>query len=276
MNLERRRRADALPAWRGAFVLAVVLLAACAGRAHAQPPVTDRSRFEFAAATWLASPSVTTQGERAGIPGTPIDFRSDFGLTGHVLPVLQGAIRTGRRHLFSAEYIPIRYTTNAALGRDVTFAGAVYPAGTSTQGIVSWQALSADYEYDVSVRRRVATGIVFGFDWTDVQVRLRNASTNELTSASVQYVPAAGLITRVRATKTLVLTGKASGSYVPDKPNQEYGGHLLNARVGGTLALGKTFAADLGVRVIDIRHLGKADSGTMRMSGVYFGVVARR
>ena len=143
-------------------------------------------------------------------------------------------------------------------------------------GTVAWQALRLGYEYDFIVKRRVLAGFVVEADRTNVQVRLHSASANELTSSSVPTIPAVGGMVRVYPAANFSLTGELTGLEVPDRPNQEYGGHYLNLETDGTLNVTKNVGAQIGFRLIDIRHLGQSDSGTLKLKGLFLRIVVRR
>jgi hypothetical protein len=261
---------------RALRVAVASLLVASVSPSRAALAQNAGDRIQAGVGYWWPATVIHASGEAGGIQGTPIDFGSDFGLVNRGFPTIQMAGRPATRHELSFAYVPIRYDTNAVLGHDVTFAGTRYPAGVGTEGIVSWNALRFRYTYDVVRRARVSIGVIGEIDRTDVKVRLANAASSTATRASVRTTPTAGAVVRVRATGRLTVRAEASGIYVPDRKDEIYGGHLLNAEAGGTWTLRRHVGADLGFRLIDIRHLGQADSGTLRLHGLTLGVIVGR
>lgn len=256
------------------LIVATALIGACPGRvvwAQSSP-----ERLQLTVAAWWPSANIHAAGESGGIQGTPIDFGSDFHLRNHALPEIGLAVRPRARHELSLGYVPIRYNTSAILGHDVTFAGTVYPSGIQTQGIVSWNALRIGYAYDFLLKQRASFGIVAEVDRTDVQVRLQNAASMTSTSASVRTVPGLGAVARFQASPKLAVRATAAGIYVPDRKDEIYGGHYLNAEAHATWAATRYAGVDFGFRLIDIRHLGHADSGTLKLQGVTLGVIVHR
>jgi hypothetical protein len=255
----------------------MVFLALCHGAAlFAQTATFMDDRVEASVDYWHPSANIHASGERNGIFGTPIDFRSDFGLVNRGFPWLKLSVRPWTRHEFSVSYVPVNYERSATLGHDVTFAGTVYPAGTLTQGTVSWRALGGGYWYYFIFRPRVSLGVRGEVDGTNVRVQLQNAVSTTSTVASVRIAPAGGLIARGRIGSRLTLKGEFALLYVPDRPNQNYGGHYFNAEAHARWALTRHVGADLGYRLIDIRHLGHSDTGKMKLRGLSVGVLVVR
>jgi hypothetical protein len=259
------RRADV---WH--FIVAVLALSVCAARVSAQgSDIIQSSSFTFEVGAWPTLTTIGAAGERNGLVGTPIDFNTEFGLKNQVLVDLRGAFRPTRRQRLSLHYIPIRYEMTATLARPILYAGVTFPAGVSTTGIVSWQAFGGSYQYDVVARPHLRVGLVGEIDRTNVQVRLYNGSNDELTSSSVATIPAGGLTFDLGLSVRTALYAKVLGFYVPDRTDLElaYGGHYLDAEAQVRWSVGRRVTAQAGYRVIDIRHLGQADSGTMRLHG---------
>jgi hypothetical protein len=258
-------------------IAAALLLASChASALFAQTATAVDDRVEASVDYWHPSANIHAAGERYDILGTPIDFRSDFGLTNRGFPSMKLSVRPRARHELSLSYVPVHYHTSAILGHDVTFAGTVYPAGMSTQGTVPWAALGVGYSYYFMIKPRVSVGVRGEVDGTNVRVQLQNAVSTTSTVASVQIAPAGGLVARSRISSKLTLKGEFALLYVPDRPNQNYGGHYLNAEAHARWALTRHVGANLGYRLIDIRHLGHSDSGKLKLRGLSVGVLVFR
>jgi len=263
------------------IALAVLALASAAP-ALAQPQslntttTTNADRLELSVGYWRPSAVIHAAGESGGVQGTPIDFQSDFGLEDRGFPQLHFAARLSRRNELSLGYVPIRYDATAVLGRDILFANARYPAGVQTQGTVSWNAIRFAYTYHVVVRPTFSFGVVGEIDRTNVQVRLKNATSSSSTSSSVPTIPGIGAAAKLRVARRVTVSAEASGLYVPDKKDQIYGGHFFTAESHATWALTPHVGASLGYQMIDIRHLGEADSGTFRLHGLTLSAVVTR
>lgn len=239
-------------------------------------PAVDAYRTEFSIAVWAPPPTITTAGEHGGVRGTPIDVNRDFGLSTNPIPVLEGAFQIARRHRVRATFAPMRYVTTAALSHDITFAGVVYPANEMTTATISWKAFQGSYEYAIVMTPRLRVGIVGEIDRTNVQVRMQNAVSNELTSASTPTIPTAGASAAYVFSPRVSVDGEVAELYVPDRPGQNYGGHYTRVASRVTVSAAAHVGGFVGFRLIDIRHQGLADSGTLRLPGVMVGVVIHR
>ena len=234
------------------------------------------SRVELSASLWLAPPSITAAGERGGVRGTTINFNDEFGLPTRITPVVDAAFHPGRRHRLRAVFAPLRYVTTATLTSDITFAGTVYPRGIPATATISWAAFEGSYAFDLVSRKRVRFGLIGEIDRTNIEVRLQNAGANNLTTASTPTIPAGGATFGYRFAHTLTFDGEFLELYVPDRPNQIYGGHYTRVAARFVLAVAPHIGATAGFRMIDIRHQGLADSGTMRLPGVTAGIAVWR
>jgi hypothetical protein len=240
-----------------------------------QPPLPAASRIELSVGAWWPTAHIMGSGEKNGVQGTPIDFNREFGFPTPAIPEFGLTLRAARRHKVRAGFFPLQYVTSASLSHDLTFAGSVYPAGTRTIGTITWRAVRASYEYDIIVRRRLYVGVIAEIDRTNIKVRLQSAAADELTSSSVPTIPTVGGVFGFSPTRRITLTSEFTNLYVPDRPNQTYGGHYLSIESVGTLTMTEHIGARLALRAIDIRHLGPADSGTLKLNGLSLGVAVR-
>lgn len=248
------------------FLLLVAIL--LADTASAQPSAA----VELSAVYWRPAASLRTASDAAGIPGTPLDLKADTNVVDRGFPAIALGVRLAARHRLRIEYIPIRYEATGPAGRDIVFSGGAYPRGETVTTTFSWSAVNVAYEYDFLMRPRFSLGAIVEAKSTVVEQRLFGATADRSRRTSVP-APAVGFAGRGPIAPRLTLFGEARGFAVPDGENGHYGGRYIDVDGGATVALRRHVGARLGVRWLNIRHLGESDSARLSLAGVYGGVV---
>jgi hypothetical protein len=252
----------------------LMLVCALASPAAAQDLALQPSRIEAAAGLWIPHIEVTGSAEGNKIRGTTIDYRRDLGLADRPLAQVGATWRFTPRNKIRLQFLPIEYTTDARpLAFDVLFRGVRYPAGTPVTSAVTWNALRVGYEYDFILRERFFAGVIVDVDRTNITLRLTSAAADEAAPSSVPTLPAFGGVARFAIADWLTVSGELTGIKVPDRKDEEYGGHFANLEAGGLVRLAHHLGVHVGVRSINIRHLGESDTGTMRMTGAVVNLV---
>jgi hypothetical protein len=262
---------------RLAVALAVSLVAPCAHAQSAAAPNArnaDDFRVEVAGLWWHPDAAIVLASDVAGVPGTPIDFKRDLGLSERGLPGLQIDVALAAKHRVRFEYLPIRYRAYAVTPQDLFFDGGRYPAGTAVTSTFDWKAWRVGYEYDFLVGPQVSAGLIVEGRQTDITVHLTGASVDHVVRTRIP-IPAAGGIVRVRAAPRVSLGAEMDFFKVPDNARKNYGGRYLDVDVSATARLGAGWAARGGFRSLAVRHLGETDAGTLRLNGAYLGAVIR-
>ena len=258
----------------------VVALWSPAG-AHAQDtsPSTTQTLGEgyHAQATvryWSPSADLVVSSDSRGLPGTRIDIRNDLGLTSRRFPEVQLVLKPGLRHKFLLQYIPIQYESAATLHRDLVFNGLRYRTGQLVSSRFDWKAYRVGYEYDFCVRQRWFAGILAEVKHTDISVHLTSATADEVARQQMP-IPALGGVVRVYPTRRIALTGELTFFAVPEQPDGHYGGHYADLDLSGTANVTNRLGAQVGLRRLNIGHLGAWDTGMFTLNGFYVGAVVR-
>jgi len=146
-----------------------------AAPAHAQfqqqpvsEPVTGETyHVEGAVGLWAPSPTMSISSESLGIIGSTIDFRNDLGMQSQSFPEFHLELRGGK-HKFRFQLIPIRFSQEATLTRDIVFNGQRYRVGLPVTSALDWNAYRFGYEYDFVRRDRFWVGGMIDVKYTEV------------------------------------------------------------------------------------------------------------
>jgi hypothetical protein len=241
-----------------------------------EPPTGERYRIEGTADLWFPAADILLASESLGIPGTPIDFKTDLGLTDQLFPMLQVLYRPARMHKLRFQYIPISYTQSAVVTQDIIFNGQRYTAGLPVTSTLDWKAYRFAYELDFLTRDRWFAGVIVEAKYTDVSATLTAPvkSLSEFDRAHAP-IPAIGGIARYYVVPNVSITGEVTGFTLPSSIVKNASGHYVDVDVYGTLNFTNNIGVRGGYRSLDLGYTFKTDSGSFTLKGIYIGVVAR-
>jgi hypothetical protein len=264
--------------------LAFVLFAAPAQaqfrpRPISEPPTGETYHIEGSAGLWFPTATMMVSSESLGIKGTTIDFKTDLGLQDKKFPDLRLVLSPSRRHKFRFEFIPIKYDQNGTIKRTIIFNGQRYDVGLPVHSVLDWRAYRLAYEFDFISNDRGFAGFVVEAKYTDVQVHLASTSpavvVNEFARASAP-IPAIGGIGRVYVVPNISITGEVTGFKLPKDLVVGTSAHYVDFDLYGTVNFTNHIGAQVGYRSLDVGYIVDTDdTGTFKLKGIYFGVVAR-
>jgi hypothetical protein len=266
------------------FSAAVMLLAASPAWAqYRQRPLSDpatgeKYHIEGAANFWFPSANLVVASASLGIPGDEIDAKRDLGLTDKRFPEVRLTLRPSQKSKFRFQYIPIQYTQGPViLPRSFVFNGQRYTVGLPVNSTLDWKAYRIGFEYDFVSTNRVFVGLVTEAKYTDVQVQVAAPFVTEFARARAP-IPAIGGIARVYVVPNIAVTTEITGfsvGWLPESLIKDNSGHYVDVDVYGTLNFTNNVGLQVGYRSLDFGYVVKTDSGTLKMKGMYLGIVAR-
>jgi hypothetical protein len=265
----------------GMLFVALVLTASPAlaqfrPRTISDPATGEKYHIEGSAGFWNPTATMSISSEALGIGGTTIDFKKDLGLKDKRFGELHAVLKASRKHKFRFQYIPIKYTQQATVPRDIVFNGQLYRVGIPVNSALEWKAYRFGYEYDFIVKDRGFGGFILDFKYTDVQASLATPVQAKPEFAHARApIPALGGIVRVYLVPIVSITGELTGIKVPDSVSKDFKAHYADLDIYGTVNVTNNIGAQLGYRSFDVGYLVDQDTGSFKLKGLYFGVVAR-
>jgi hypothetical protein len=262
-----------------ALVLACFAFFAAPARAQFQPapfsePATGEDyHVEASAAFWFPSADISAASEGFGIPGTTINFKNDLGLQDTSFGAFKVVGRPTRSNKLRFEIIPIQYNSRATLTRRIVFNGQRYDVGLPVTSALDWKAYRFAYEYDFT-RPRWFAGFIAEIKYTDIRIDLDSPILNEFASERAP-IPAFGGIGRVYVLPAVAVTFELTGFKLPENLVEDAQAHYLDLDLYGTVNFTRNVGAQIGYRSLDVGYVVDTDAGTLKLKGVYFGIVAR-
>jgi hypothetical protein len=265
-----------------AGLAATLLLLAVPAHAQFKPrplndPATGESyHIEAGADMWYPSITATIASEALGIPGSKIDLKRDLGVVDKRMSAVDLVLRPAARHKFRFQYLPIKYEASSTVNQDIIFNGIRYRLGLPVNSMLDWKTYSLGYEFDFVEKKWGYVGFILEAKFTDVQVSLNSPIMNEAQFAHARApVPALGGIGRVYVVPNISITGEFSAFKIPDSIDDRYNAHYVDLNIYGTVNFTNNIGVKGGFRSRDVAYLVEADSGSLVLRGIFFGVVAR-
>lgn len=240
-----------------------------------EPPTGEQYHIEGAAGFWFPASTISAASEGFGIQGTPIDFKTDFGLKDKRLSYVRVVLSPSRRHKFRFEFIPIKYNQSATVRRTIIFNGQLYSIGLPVRSELFWKAYRFAYEFDFISNNRGFAGFVVDAKYTDVRIVLDASPVVTEFARARAPIPAIGGIGRVYVVPNISITGELTGFKLPKDLVKDTSAHFIDFDLYGTINLTSHVGAQIGYRSLDVQYIAKSDLGTFKEKGLYFGVVAR-
>jgi hypothetical protein len=188
---------------------------------------------------------------------------------------LHVVVRPARKHKFRFQFVPISITAiDHVLPRSVVFNGQAYSIGIPVDTTFDWKAYRFGYEYDFVARDRWFVGFIADVKYTDVRAELETAIVKEFVHARGP-VPAIGGIGRAYLNRNVSITGELTRIPLPQRLNDDYHAHYTDLDIYGTVNFTNYVGAQVGYRRFDVGYKFEEDTGSFKIKGLYFGIVAR-
>jgi hypothetical protein len=268
-------------AYAACYIALALVFAAAPAQAQfrptplSEPPTGEQYHIEGAAGFWFPASTISAASEGFGIQGTPIDFKTDFGLKDKGLTYVRLVLSPSRRHKFRFEFIPIKYNQSATVRRTIIFNGQLYNIGLPVRSELFWKAYRFAYEFDFITNNRGFAGFVVDAKYTDVRILLDASPVVTEFARARAPIPAIGGIGRFYVVPNISITGELTGFKLPKDLVKNTSAHFIDFDLYGTVNLTNHVGAQFGYRSLDVEYIAETDIGTFKEKGLYFGVVAR-
>ena len=262
-----------------ALALSMLMASPALAQFHPRPlndPATGEAyHIEASAGFWNTSSDMSISSESLGIIGSNISFKNDLGLESSRFRELRLVLRPATKHKFRFEIVPIRMSMeNYPLTRTIVFNGQAYPISARVSSQFDWTAYRFAYEYDFLTRDRWFAGFIVDIKQTDVSAELEAPAIREFVRARGP-LPALGGIGRFYVVPNISITGEFTRMPVPEKITEDIHGRYADLNVYGTVNFTNNVGAQAGYRKFDVGYKFEEDTGTFKLNGLYFGIVAR-
>lgn len=249
-----------------------------ARRAGSNRATGETYHVEVAGTLWSPTPEIAIASEGLGQLGDNIDFVNTLGIEKKTFKQLKVVLRPATKHKFRFEYTPITYTAQKTVPVTFVFNGQRFDIGVPVTTDLKWNAYRIGYEWDFIYRDRGFAGLVLDLKYTELSATLTAPTVGaaQFTEAKAP-IPAIGFIARGYVVPNISITGEFTAFKLPEKAlnSDDYSGKFYDFDIYGTVNFSDNFGAQAGYRSFDVFYKVKQDTGTLKLTGLYFGGVAR-
>lgn len=269
--------------------LFVLLAAACSARAEAQFNVADPApgeayNVELGYMWWNSTPELLVQTDAlAVIDEDRIDFVGEFGLEKERFREFRVVIKPGQKHKVRFSRVPVIYTAETVLEREITFGGVTYEVGLPANAEVDWKLWRFGYEWDFVARDRGFLGFIAEVKYNEIVATLDSPIGSSDADVKI-WVPTIGFIGRGYLHRHVSVTAEYSGfkmpGFIADRFTDENEGDEFEARfsdfdIYATASINRYFGVQGGYRSVTADYVVDEDSADLKLQGPYFGLIAR-
>ena len=267
-----------------AFLAAGLSLAASAEAQYgARRPTSERAtgetyHVEVIGAFWNPSPDIVISSEQFDIIGTDVDFVQTLGISDTKFKQLKVVLRPATKHKFRFEYTPITYDADKVITASFVFNGQLYQVGIPVTTNLKWKAYRFGYEWDILYKSRGFLGLLVDLKYTDIEATLSSSAVGAAQFTHAQApIPAIGVVGRGYVVPNISITGEFSAFKLPERAltTDDYSGRFYDFDLYGTVNFNDHVGGQVGYRSWDVFYKVKKDTGSLTMTGPYFGIVGR-
>jgi hypothetical protein len=260
-----------------------------AGRAEAQfgaPPAPaggEQFNLEVGLMFWYPTPELRVQTDGLAAVGVPeVDFVQEFGLETEMFMEFRSVLKLGRKNKIRVSYLPIEYTSQTTLQRDITFGGVTYPISVPVDMNFKMDIWRFGYEYDFVAADRGVLGLITELKRSQLTAGLEAPGFGRQVTDVTAPIMALGGILRLYPHRNIAITTEFTGfkvfgfvKNITDAIAEDLDVEMYDLDIYGTFNFGRHVGAQVGYRRISANYLVEADTGDMVFKGLYFGGVAR-
>jgi len=271
-------------AWRPIGVIAVaaaVLIAPATAFAQFGPPqehqtsaaIGEKYHVEASFNFWNPDLLGTISSEQFGLIGTDISLTKDLGYNRTRFHEFRFVLRPAKKHRFRIEYMPMVYTAQSSLKRNLVFNGIVFPVSVPVKSEFDWKVWRLGYEYDFVYKSRGFVGVLLESRMTELSAKLDSPIASEFTRAKGP-LPALGVVARGYVHPTTAINFEWSGMRIPDI-DPKYQANYYDWNLYGTVNFTNYVGFQMGWRKSITQLTIDRDSGDLKFQGLWFGGVVR-
>lgn len=227
---------------------------------------------ELGLASFRPSPTLTLSSDAlAGSSIDEVDFVQEFGIEDTSFPQFRVAV--GRNHKFRLSYVKFSYDPDTVIRRTFTFQGRTFVVNTPASADIKLDLWTFGYEWDFVSRERGYFGVIADLKYNKIRASidspaLRSAAATDTTAP----VPTIGLAGRGYIGSMVSVGGEFSGLKIS---SGDFDVKFTDFDVNATIMPIRNLGAQVGFRSVVADYVVDEDTGDLKMTGPYFGVVAR-
>ena len=239
--------------------------------AYAQLPAEDHV-VELGLMLWKPTPELRlSTGALTGAGVGEVDFVQEFGIEDKYFPEFRATI--GRNHKLRTSFVTFNYDEEAIISRTIVFQGRTFNIGVPATADIKWKLYNFGYEWDFVSRERGFFGFIADLKYNKVEASIDSpALTAAATTDVTAPVPTIGVIGRGYMGPNFSITGELTGMNLSRGEDEL---KFWDFDLYGTVSVGRNFGVQGGYRSVVANYIVDADTGDLKMKGLYVGGLVR-
>lgn len=254
------------------FVAAVLGSVEAAAQDQPTPSNQDLERYhaEIVTTFWRPAPALVARTASFGAAGiADFDFAEEFDLDRQDFAGFSATAKLADRHKVRVAFLPIRYEKTSPLRQPLSFDGASF-TGVATASF-DWSLWRFGYEWDFVRTPRGFVGLLTEVSYQRLNAWVRSGAVAASTEPRAP-VPVLGATSRFYLHPRVSVTGEFSAFAIA---GDAIDGTFVDVDAALNATVWKTIGVRAGYRLIDASYRLDDNSGDLRLSGPYFGLVSR-
>lgn len=238
-----------------------------------QVPAGEDYRVEAQVGFWGPTPDVLVSSSALGRIGSTISAVDDLGMERKQRADLRFVLKPGRKHKFRIAYLPLTWTAEKMVTRDIEFNAQLFRVSLPVQSELKWNEWSFGYEYDFISNDRGFGGLFVDVKYPTVDVTLTSAAVGTEFTQAKAPIPTIGGVARVYATPMVAINFELTALKIPQI--EDYKASYIDWDLAGIINFNKNVGARVGFRSVNVNYVFELDTGDMNLNGFYFAGVVR-
>ena len=265
------------------IAVAATFLALLATPAYAQygakpfgaPPVAlgEDYHVEALIGLWNPSPDVVVSSSALGRIGSTISAQDDLGIEKAQHADFRFVLKPGRKHKFRIAYLPLTWTAENVVTRDIEFNAQRFRLSLPVQSDLQWKEWAFGYEYDFVSNDKGFAGLFVDLKYPRVNITLSNPEVGTEFTEAKAPIPTIGGAGRVYVTPMVAINFELTALKIPQI--EDYKASFIDWDLSGLINFNKNVGARVGFRSMNVNYVFELDTGDMKLRGLYFAGVAR-
>lgn len=265
------------------IALAAISLALLASPAYAQygakpiggspEPIGENYHVEAQFGFWGPTPDIVVSSSALGRIGSTISAVDDLGIEKGQHADLRFVLKPGRKHKFRINYLPLSWTADKVVTRDIEFNAQLFRVSLPVQSEVKWNEWSFGYEYDFVSNNRGFGGLFVDVKYPTVDVTLTSLAVGTEFTRARAPIPTIGGVGRIYATPQVAVNFELTLLKIPQI--EDYKASFIDWDLAGVFNVNNNFGVRAGYRSLNVNYTFELDTGDMKLRGLYFAGVAR-
>jgi hypothetical protein len=255
-------------------LLSGCLLVTASAEAQFKPEIVPGENYHVEASLmfWQPTPEITLSTD--ALQGHDVDFVKELTIENERFNDFRSAFKVGQTHRLRVNFMKIQYEKDTFIQRTFVYNNRTYSIGLPVNADLTWDLWRFGHEWDFFVRNRGFIGLMTDVKFNKIDVGLATPVAGAVARQVKFPLPTTGVIARGYPGKYVSATAEFTYFKLPDF-SDKYEAKYHDFDIYALVSIGEHLGVQGGFRTFKLDYFIDEDSGRLKMTGPYFGGVAR-